>query len=208
MTRCSVRNRYCMAHMDRFAGNSGALAMPLFRARWSIWLYWGKSAPLKRTPSGSWSPRTPRAGYVLGARTPHEFFRIYRWTEYRAPYKKLENWSSLDFLLGNGCVLHEIEYNDSRSSCFPVNLSLPSMLLIFLLVVTVLLLYLWYSAYSLCILVYFMHVYASVRYSLSDDTECRDPVYCIAHTMSTRSISPVGIQYTGIYFQRYSQYTV
>ena len=40
-------------------------------------------------------------------------------------------------------------------------------------------------------LVYYMYVYVSVRYSLLDDTECRDPVYCIAHTMSTRSISPV-----------------
>ena len=49
-------------------------------------------------------------------------------------------------------------------------------------------------------------VYVSVRYSLVDDIECRDPVYCIAHAMSTRIISPVGIQYTGIYFQHYSQY--
>ena len=152
MTRCSVRNRYCMVHMDRFAGNSGALALPFFRARWSIWRYWGKSAPLKRTPLGSWSPRTPRAGYVLGACTSHEFFKIYCWTEYRAPNKKLENWSSLDFLLGNGCVLHEIQHNDSRSSCFPVSLSLPFLLLIFLLVVSILLLYLWCSAYSLYIL--------------------------------------------------------
>ena len=42
---------------------------------------------------------------------------------------------------------------------------------------------------------YCMYVYVSVRYSLLDDTECRGPVYCIAHTMSNRSISPVGIQY-------------
>ena len=55
-------------------------------------------------------------------------------------------------------------------------------------------------------LMYYMYVYVSVRYSLLDDAECRDPVYCIAHTMSTRSTSPVGMQYTGIYFQRYSQY--
>ena len=26
-----------------------------------------------------------------------------------------------------------------------------------------------------------MYVYVSVRYALLDDTECRDPVYCIAH---------------------------
>ena len=52
----------------------------------------------------------------------------------------------------------------------------------------------------------YMYDYVSVRYSLLDDTECRDPVYCIPHTMSTRSISPVGVQYTGIYFQYYSQY--
>ena len=32
----------------------------------------------------------------------------------------------------------------------------------------------------------------SVRYSLYDDTECRDPVHCIAHTVSTRRISPAG----------------
>ena len=53
---------------------------------------------------------------------------------------------------------------------------------------------------------YYKYVYVSGRYLLVDDTECRDPVYCIAHTMSTRSISPVGIQYTGKYFQHYSQY--
>ena len=42
----------------------------------------------------------------------------------------------------------------------------------------------------------YMYVYVSVRYSLLDDTECRGPVYCIAHTMITRSILPVGIRYT------------
>ena len=30
----------------------------------------------KRTPWGSWSPRTPRVRCVLGARTPHEFLTI------------------------------------------------------------------------------------------------------------------------------------
>ena len=30
----------------------------------------------KRTPWGSWSPRTPRVGCVLGTRTPHEFIRM------------------------------------------------------------------------------------------------------------------------------------
>ena len=39
-----------------------------------------------------------------------------------------------------------------------------------------------------------MLVNVSVRYSLLDGTECRGPVYCLAHTTSTRSISPVGIQ--------------
>ena len=53
---------------------------------------------------------------------------------------------------------------------------------------------------------YYMYVHFAVRYSLVDDTECRDPVYCIAHAMSTRSISPVGIQYTGIFLQHYSQF--
>ena len=55
----------------------------------------------------------------------------------------------------------------------------------------------------------YMYVYVSVRYPRLDFTECRDPVYCIAHPMSTRSISPVGIpvyRYIGIYFQHYSQY--
>ena len=36
MPRCSVRNTWGMVHMGRFAGNSGALAMSFFRARWSI----------------------------------------------------------------------------------------------------------------------------------------------------------------------------
>ena len=142
MTRCSVRNTYCMVHIRRFAGSSGAIAMPLFRARWSIWQYWGNYAPLKRTPWGSWRPRTSRVGYVLGAFTPHEFLKIHCWREYRAPNKKLENWSSLDFLFENGCVLHQIQNNDSRITSFPVRLSLPFLLLIFGLVVSILLLYL------------------------------------------------------------------
>ena len=40
------------------------------------------------------------------------------------------------------------------------------------------------------------------------DTECRDPVYCIAHTISARRISPVGIQYTVIYFTSRSIYYI
>ena len=36
MPRCSMRKTYCMVHTGRFAGNSGALAMPIFRARRSI----------------------------------------------------------------------------------------------------------------------------------------------------------------------------
>ena len=61
------------------------------------------------------------------------------------------------------------------------------------------------SAYSLYILDV-LYVCVSVRCSLLDDTDCRGPVYCIAYSISTRSISPVGIQYTGISFQHYSQY--
>ena len=98
MTRCNARNTCCMVHMGHFAWNSSALrAMSFLRARWSIWRYWGNVAPLKRTPWGSWSQRTPRMGHVLGERTPHEFLRIYCWTEYRASNKKLETgpaWNS------------------------------------------------------------------------------------------------------------------
>ena len=36
MTRGGVRNTYCMVHIGRFAGNSGALAMSFLRTRWSI----------------------------------------------------------------------------------------------------------------------------------------------------------------------------
>ena len=82
-----------------------------------------------------------------------------------------------------------------RSICFPVSLSLSFLLLIFLLVVSILLFYLWYSAYSQYILDVLYVFYVSVRYSFLDDTECRNPVYCIAHT---RSISRVGVQYAGI----------
>ena len=178
MPWCSVRNMYCMVHICRFAGDSGALAMSLFRARWSIWRYWGKSAPLKRTPRGSRSSRTPRVGYVLRARTPREFLGIHCWTEYRAPNKKLENWPSLDFFFEKGCVLHWIQYNDSRVTCFLVRLSLPFLLLILLFVVSTLLLYLWIVHIPYTYLLYYMYVYVSVRYSLLDDTEC--PVYCIA----------------------------
>ena len=50
-----------------------------------------------------------------------------------------------------------------------------------------------------------MYVYVSVRHSLLDDSECRGAVYCVAHLMSTRSISRVGMQYTGKYFKHYSK---
>ena len=46
---------------------------------------------------------------------------------------------------------------------------------------------------------YYVYVYVSVRYSLLDDTECRVPCTVgIAYTMSIRSTSPAGIQYTGM----------
>ena len=38
--------------------------------------------------------------------------------------KKQESWFRLDFLIDNGCVLHYLQYNESRVSYFPVNLSL------------------------------------------------------------------------------------
>lgn len=34
--------------------------------------------------------------------------------EYRTPDKKKGSWSRLDFILKNGCVLHEFQYNDSQ----------------------------------------------------------------------------------------------
>ena len=58
---------------------------------------------------------TPRGGYVLGARTPHEFLRmvlilLLDSTGHHTPGKKQENWSSqagfLIFLFDNGCILH------------------------------------------------------------------------------------------------------
>ena len=190
---CEIRN--WMVHMGRFAENSGALTMSYFRARWSIWRYWGKCAPLKRTPWCSSSPRTPHVGYVSGGRTPHEFFRISCWTEYRAPSRKLENWSSLDFLLEKRCVLHKIQYNDSRIPCFPVSACLSCCS--FSSKLSVYYYYICDSVHTPCIyLMYdYIYVYVWVRYSLLDGSEWWDPVSCIAHTMSTRSISPVGIQY-------------
>ena len=35
-------------------------------------------------------------------------------------------------MLENGCVLHKLQYNESRILCFPVNLSLLSFLRVFL----------------------------------------------------------------------------
>ena len=41
-------------------------------------------------------------------------------------------FSRLDIMLENGCVLHKLQYNESRILCFPVNLSLLSFLRVFL----------------------------------------------------------------------------
>ena len=38
---------------------------------------------------------------------------------------------------------------------------------------------------------YYVHIYVSVQNLLLDDTERREPVYCLAHTASARTISPV-----------------
>ena len=46
--------------------------------------------------------------------------------------KKQEKWPRLDFLFENGCVVHYSQYNDSQISHFPVNPSLPLLLLVFL----------------------------------------------------------------------------
>ena len=48
------------------------------------------------------------------------------------PGNKQESWSRLNFFFEKGCVLHSIQYNDSRISYFPapVNLSLPFLLLV------------------------------------------------------------------------------
>jgi len=44
----SVCNTYCIVHIGCSAGTSEVrLAVTHFRARWSIWRYWGKSAPLR-----------------------------------------------------------------------------------------------------------------------------------------------------------------
>ena len=93
-------------------------------------------------------------------------------------------------------------------TCLPISLKLPfSMpILQFIVILLLLVFYLWTVQTPCTHLMYYMYVYDSVRYSLLDDTECRGPVYCIAHTMCTRSILPFGIQYTGIYFQHCSWY--
>ena len=51
----------------------------------------------------------------------------------------------------------------------------------------------WYMFLCMAFDTFSDAAYCGVRYSLLDDTKCRDPVNCIAHSMSTRSISPVGI---------------
>ena len=43
-----------------------------------------------------------------------------------AKNKKQESWSRLGFLINNGRVLHQLQYNDFRVSYIPVKLSLPS----------------------------------------------------------------------------------
>lgn len=44
--------------------------------------------------------------------------------QYRTPIYEQGNWPRLDFLFENGRVLHEIQINNSRISCVPVNISL------------------------------------------------------------------------------------
>ena len=47
-------------------------------------------------------------GYVLGARTLHEFLRIVlKDSRVQGTNKIQENWSRLDFLFENGCVYNE-----------------------------------------------------------------------------------------------------
>ena len=47
--------------------------------------------------------------------------------------KKHEGWSRLDFLSENGCVVYiDFSFNDFRIYYFPVKLSLPFLLLVFL----------------------------------------------------------------------------
>ena len=50
--------------------------------------------------------------------------------------KKQESWCSLGFLLTNGCVLHELQYNNSRISYSPVNLSLHFLIITRFLILT------------------------------------------------------------------------
>ena len=86
---------------------------------------------------------------------------------YREPYKKQENWPRLDLLFENGCILHEIQYNNTRISYFPVKLRLPFFLLIFLLGVSILV-YLWIVDTTPYILLYMLNVrFGSI---LWDDT--------------------------------------
>ena len=58
-------------------------------------------------------------------------FPMHSYKQYRThQIKKQEIWSRLDFLFENVRVLHQLQYNDSRISYFPANLSPPFLLLV------------------------------------------------------------------------------
>ena len=95
----------------------------------------------KLTPRGSWrprTPRTPRVGCVLGARTPHEFLRMVVRLDSSKGHlvRNKKNGPGWIFQLKKGAFFAKIStwyiYNFSRIYFFPVDLSLRFLLLIIL----------------------------------------------------------------------------
>ena len=129
-------------------------------------------------------------GYVLGAPTPHDLHRIVRTAG------RITGHQTRNVKLGPepGFLIREWVRSTLNSAYttaaeFLVSCkSQPSFLVAHFDIGLLYSLYVWivYTPWT-CM----RHTCSSSI--LWDDTACRDPVYCIAHTLSTPSTSPVGI---------------
>ena len=166
-----------------------------------------KSAPLKRPP---WV-HVPHAWGTCYAHAPLTSFL--RYTAGQSTGHQIKNWKNGPAWISYSRIsafYTKFNVTTPELLVFLQLLSLSLLLLILLLVVSILLLYLWIvhilPVHTWCIICMFMFWFDTHSWMIrSVGVPC---TLCIAHTMSTRSISPVGIQYAGIYLQHYSRYIV
>ena len=91
---------------------------------------------MENRPMGVYYTPSPSPSYTVRVLIPGS-----RVQQCRTPEKKRESWSRLDFLLENGCILHSIQYIDSRIYYFIAISACLSYFLVFLLMVYVSFLY-------------------------------------------------------------------